>query len=349
VNGMSSTIVSSRSVASSPADAGCPIEVTIAIPVYNEEANLPTLGARLFPVLERLGKSYEVIFVNDGSRDGSQAWLERLATERPGVIRILEFSSNFGQHMALMAAFERAHGKVLVTLDADLQNPPEEIPNLLAAIDRGADLVGGVRKHRQDPIFRKAASFLVNRITAAMTGIRLNDYGCMLRAYEREVYLAVARCHESATFLPALGARFARRPVEIPVAHEERVSGRSRYGFYKLVRLNFDLMTGFSVVPLQVVSLVGILTAFFGVGFGAFLGVRRLMIGSEVEGVFTLFAILFFVLGILMFSLGLVGEYIGRIYQEVRRRPRYILRRRVGFDGDVEPDEPLGQMPGEKG
>jgi undecaprenyl-phosphate 4-deoxy-4-formamido-L-arabinose transferase len=307
-------------------------ELSIAIPVFNEERNLPVLAERLFPALDALGKSWEVIFSNDGSRDRSQELLEEMAARFPDRVRVIELSSNAGQHMALMAAFERARGAVLVTLDADLQNPPEEIGKLLAAIEAGADSVGGIRQQRKDTFFRRAASLLVNRATAAMTGIRLRDYGCMLRAYRREVYDAMARCPERSTFLPALGARFSRKVVEIPVAHEERAAGPSQYNLYKLIRLNFDLMTGFSVVPLQIVSFVGLLTALFGLSFGVFLGVRRLIVGAEVEGVFTLFAILFFVLGILMFSLGIVGEYVGRIYQEVRERPRFVIRKTIGFE-----------------
>ena len=313
-------------------------KVTIAIPVYNEERNLPLLAERLFPVLDRLGRTWELILVDDGSRDRSPELLAEIAATRPGQVRVLEFSSNFGQHMALMAAFERARGDVLVTLDADLQNPPEEIPKLLEAIDAGADFAGGIRQQRQDSMFRKLASRVVNRVTAAITGIRLHDYGCMLRAYSRDVYRAVATCRESATFLPALGARFSRRAVEVPVKHEERAEGKSAYSLYRLIRLNFDLMTGFSLVPLQVVMLVGLATALFGIGFGVFLGIRRLIVGSEVEGVFTLFAILFFVLGIVMLALGVVGEYVGRIYQEVRGRPRYLVRRATGFtEGGKEP------------
>ncbi len=318
-----------------------PPELSVAIPVFNEAGNLPRLEARLFPALAALARSHEVIFVNDGSRDESQELLAAIAGRHPGVVKVVELSSNFGQHPALMAAFERARGRVLVTLDADLQNPPEMIGRLLAEIDKGADLVGGVRQNRQDSLFRRLASRLVNKVTARITGIRLNDYGCMLRAYGRDVYRAIALCRESSTFIPALGARFARRPVEVPVDHEERTVGESRYSLYRLVRLNFDLMTGFSVFPLQAVSLIGLLTALFGTGFGLFLGVRRLLTGSEAEGVFTLFAILFALLGVLMFALGIVGEYIGRIYQEVRGRPRVVVRAEIGWAEGERPPLPL--------
>ena len=305
-------------------------DVSVVIPVYNEEENLPALLPRLLPVLDGSGRSYEVLFVDDGSRDRSLPILRGFVEGHPGTIRVLELSRNFGQHPAILAAFQRSRGKTVVTLDADLQNPPEEIPKLLAKIDEGYDVVGGVRRRRRDTWFRRAASRLVNRITGAITGMRLSDYGCMLRAYSRDVVDEINACEENATFIPALAQSFSRRPTEIEVAHAERAAGTSKYSLYRLVRLNFDLMTGFSVVPLQVFTLFGFVVAAGGVAFGIFLGVRRLIVGAEVEGVFTLFAILFTVVGVALAGLGIVGEYVGRIYSEVRRRPRFSVRREYG-------------------
>ena len=304
-------------------------EVSVVIPVYNEQENLPALLPRLLPVLDGTQRPYEVIFVDDGSRDRSLAILKGFAETYPAV-RVLELSRNFGQHPAILAAFQRARGKVVVTLDADLQNPPEEIPKLLARIDEGYDVVGGIRRQRRDSWFRRAASRLVNRVTGVITGMHLTDYGCMLRAYARDVVNEINACEENATFIPALAQSFSRRPTEVEVAHAERSAGASKYSLYRLVRLNFDLMTGFSVVPLQIFTLFGFVVAAGGVGFGIFLLIRRLIVGAEVEGVFTLFAILFTVVGVLLAGLGVVGEYIGRIYQEVRRRPRFSVRREYG-------------------
>ena len=302
----------------------------MVIPVFNEAENLPALLPRLLPVMDGLGRPYEVIFVDDGSRDLTLSVLRGFVDARPGTIRVLELSRNFGQHPAILAAFQRARGSVVVTLDADLQNPPEEIPRLLAKIDEGFDVVGGIRRNRQDSWFRRAASRLVNRVTGAITGMRLSDYGCMLRAYGRDVVDEINACEENATFIPALAQSFSRRPTEVEVAHAERAAGESKYSLYKLLRLNFDLMTGFSVVPLQIFTLFGFVVAAGGVAFGVFLGIRRLIVGAEVEGVFTLFAILFTVVGVLLAGLGIVGEYIGRIYHEVRRRPRFSVRREFG-------------------
>lgn len=306
------------------------MKVSVVVPVYNEEGNLPELLTRLAAVMDGLGRPYELVFVDDGSRDRSLEILKAAARERPGTTRVLELARNFGQHQAILAAFENVTGDVVVTLDADLQNPPEEIPKLLAKIAEGYDVVGGVRQDRQDAFLRKAASRLVNRVTTFITRMKLTDFGCMLRAYSKDVVEEINRCDEASTFIPALGQSFARRPTEVEVAHSARRHGASNYSLYRLVRLNFDLMTGFSLVPLQVFGLMGTLVAIGGVAFGLFLFVRRLVVGAEVEGVFTLFAILFTLLGVAMAGLGLVGEYVGRIYLQVRGRPRFRVRHVYG-------------------
>jgi len=306
--------------------------VTIVVPAYNEEGNLAPLMDRLIPVMRGLGKPFEVIFTDDGSRDRTLAILKGMLTTVPE-LRLIEFNGNFGQHMAILAAFDRSAGEVVITLDADLQNPPEEIPRLVAEVEKGFDVVGTIRRKRQDTVFRKLASRIVNITTNKMTGMRMSDYGCMLRAYHRTVIDNINHCQETTTFIPALAQTFAANPTEIEVAHAERSEGESKYSLYRLIRLNFDLMTGFSVVPLQLFALMGVFTSLASVGFALFLMIRRFIIGAEVEGVFTLFAILFFFIGIVIFGIGLVGEYVGRIYQEVRKRPRYVVRRVHGFQG----------------
>lgn len=305
--------------------------LSVVIPVYNEEKNIEPLLARLYPVMEEMGKPFEIIFTDDGSRDFSLKLLKEKARELPGV-RIIEFNGNFGQHMAILAAFELSKGEIVVTLDADLQNPPEEIPRLVREVEKGHDVVGTVREKRRDTFFRKLASRAVNITTNRMTGMKMSDYGCMLRAYHRDVVDNINRCRETTTFIPALAQTFSANPTEIRVAHSERAEGESKYSLYRLIRLNFDLMTGFSVVPLQLFALFGVVTAVLSLAFALLLLVRRFIVGAEVEGVFTLFAILFFFLGIVIFGIGLVGEYVGRIYQEVRRRPRYVIRRLHGFE-----------------
>jgi undecaprenyl-phosphate 4-deoxy-4-formamido-L-arabinose transferase len=300
--------------------------VSVVIPVYNEEANLPALFQRLTAVLDRLGRPYEILFTNDGSRDNSLALLKDFHRQRPKEVRVIDFNGNFGQHMAIMAAFERARGEVVVTLDADLQNPPEEIPKLLAEIDKGHDVVGSYRKNRQDSWFRRQASRLLNFIRERTTRIRMRDQGCMLRAYRRNIVEHITASRETSTFIPALAMSFAANPAEVEVEHAARAAGESKYGLYKLIRLNFDLMTGFSVVPLQLFTLFGMVIAAGSLLFVVYLFIRRLIIGPEAEGVFTLFAILYFLVGVGILGLGVIGEYVGRIYQEVRRRPRFMIR-----------------------
>ncbi len=300
--------------------------LSVVIPVYNEEAGLASLFARLYPALDALNIAYEIIFINDGSRDRSAAILREQFQQRPDVTRVILFNGNFGQHMAIMAGFEHCRGGMVVTLDADLQNPPEEIGKLVTKMREGYDYVGTIRRQRQDSLFRKTASRAMNRLRERITRIHMTDQGCMLRGYERNVIDAINACQEVNTFIPALAYTFASNPSEIEVAHEERVAGESKYSLYSLIRLNFDLVTGFSVLPLQLFSFFGILISIASALFVIYLALRRLIIGPEAEGLFTLFGIAFFLIGILLFGVGLLGEYVGRIYQQVRHRPRYLVQ-----------------------
>jgi undecaprenyl-phosphate 4-deoxy-4-formamido-L-arabinose transferase len=300
-------------------------ELSIVIPVYNEEAGLANLFARLYPALDALGRPYEVVFVNDGSRDRSAALLRQQFELRSDVTRVVLFASNFGQHRAIMAGFAHARGRYVITLDADLQNPPEEIGRLLAELDAGHDYVGTIRIARKDVAWRRYASRLMNRIRERLSRIRITDQGCMFRGYGRAVVDAVNQCSEYNTFIPALAYTFAMNPTEIRVAHEDRSAGQSKYSLIQLMRLNFDLITGFSTAPMQLFSITGIVISLLSVVFVIYLLIRRYVLGPEAEGVFTLFAIAFFLLGVALFGVGLVGEYVGRIYDEVRQRPRYIV------------------------
>jgi len=309
--------------------------VSVVIPVYNEAAGLDTLHARLAAVLDALDRRAEVIFVDDGSVDGSLAALRAIQRCDPRVT-VVALARNAGQHAAVLAGFAHARGEVVVTLDADLQNPPEEIPRLVATIDAGHDVVGTWRENRSDPAARRLVSAAISRLISASVGVPIRDCGSMLRAYRRDVVEHVVRTAERAPFIPVLAASVAQAPVDIPASHAPRLTGRSRYSLLRFLRLGFDVMTGFSMVPIQLVSLVGIGVALAGMGFGGFLFVRRLIVGPESEGVFTLFAILFVFLGFLIFAVGLVGEYVGRIYLEVRGRPSYLVRA-VYRAGDEEP------------
>ncbi|NLX84333.1 MAG: glycosyltransferase [Synergistaceae bacterium] len=301
-------------------------EISIVIPAFNEEESLNALFEDLYPVMTGMGRPFEIIFINDGSKDSTLGILYDFYLSHPEV-RIIDLNGNFGQHMAIMAGFEQVRGEIIITLDADLQNPPEEIPNIVAKMDEGHDLVGTYRVGRQDPIFRKVASKLVNKLTNRIAKLNIKDYGCMLRGYSRRIIDIINMSRESTTFIPALGQKFAANPIEIPVTHRERGMGTSKYGIFQLIRLNFDLMTSFSIVPLQFVTMTGMLISALSFILVCYMLLRRLFLGPEVEGVFTLMAIQFMLMGITLFSLGITGEYIGRIYREVSRRPRYSVRK----------------------
>ncbi len=304
-------------------------KVSVIIPVYNEEAGLPALFARLYAALDALKTSYEIVFINDGSQDRSAALLREQFQKRPDVTRVILFNGNYGQHMAIMAGFERSRGERIVTLDADLQNPPEEIAKLLAQMDLGFDYVGSIRKKRQDSAWRHWASKAMNGMRERLTHIKMTDQGCMLRAYSREIIEAINQSREVSTYIPALAYSFAHNPSEIEVAHEERAAGESKYSLYKLIRLNFDLVTGFSVVPLQLFSLFGMLVSVASLIMYVIVIAQRMIAGTLGDGLLALWdrdILQFFLIGMVLFGLGLVGEYVGRIYQQVRERPRYIIQ-----------------------
>jgi undecaprenyl-phosphate 4-deoxy-4-formamido-L-arabinose transferase len=301
-----------------------PLAVSVVIPIFNEADNLEILHQRLTRTLAGLGRPYEIWYVDDGSTDGSLEMLRSFAASDG--VGVIELTRNFGQHAAVLAGFAASQGEIVITLDGDLQNPPEEIPRLVEKIEEGYEAVGGWREARQDPFFRRAASDIINRITSRTVGVKMNDYGCMLRAYRRNLVRQIIECDERSSFIPALANSLAKRTAEIEVQHSDRWSGTSKYNLLKLMRLSFDLITGFSLLPIQMMSLTGILVALVGMAFGVFLLVRRFFVGPESEGVFTLFAILFVFVGILILAVGLVGEYVGRIYLEVRRRPTYRIR-----------------------
>jgi undecaprenyl-phosphate 4-deoxy-4-formamido-L-arabinose transferase len=304
------------------------VDISVLVPILNEEESLGELNERLGAVLSSTGRSYEIIYINDGSTDRTQEMIEGFRQADPRV-KVIEFNRNYGQHMALFAGFERTAGKVIVTIDADLQNPPEEIPRLIEKADEDYDVVATYRRGRQDSVLRRWPSWIVNKITSRLVGAKLRDYGCMLRAYSRDVIDSINLCQESSSFIPALANTYARKFIEIEVGHVERKKGVSKYGLFRLLRLNFDLMTGFSLMPIQSISILGVVIALLGLIFALYLLVRRLIVGPESEGLFTLFAVLFFFVGIQIFALGIIGEYIGRIFQEVRRRPRFIVKKEL--------------------
>jgi undecaprenyl-phosphate 4-deoxy-4-formamido-L-arabinose transferase len=304
------------------------VQLAVVIPVYNEEANLPVLMQRLMPVMQGLGKSFEIILIDDGSSDNSLEILKGF-TQNPQV-RVVELTRNYGQHAAIMAGFSITQADIVITMDADLQNPPEEITNLVKVMEEGNyDVVGTIRKGRKDSFFRILPSKIINMVARKITGVSMSDWGCMLRCYRRPVVQRMIQCHEHSTFIPALATVFAKRVTEIEVAHEERHGGKSNYPLRKLINLQFDLVASFSNLPMKLIMYGGILMSLLGVCFGTFLAIARLVYGARwaAEGIFTLFAVLFVFVGLQFFALGVIGEYIGRIYREVRKRPEYVIEK----------------------
>ncbi len=301
--------------------------LSVVIPVFNEKGNLPELIDRCLAACRKTGRCFEIILVDDGSRDGSGDIIAQRADGHAEMIAVI-LNRNYGQHAAIFAGLGQSRGEIVITLDADLQNPPEEIPNLVREMDRGVDVVGTVRINRQDSIFRRSASALVNRIVRRTTGVMMHDYGCMLRAYRRPIVDAMRLCRESSTFIPILANSFAGSTAEIPVKHAPREKGKTKYSFLKLISLQFDLLTSMTTFPLRLLSFMGVVIATCGVGFGVLLMVLRFVYGATwaAEGVFTLFAVLFIFIGAQFIGLGLIGEYIGRIYHDVRGRPRFFIR-----------------------
>ncbi len=316
--------------------------VSLVIPVFNEESCLPELIRRCVNSCESIQRSYEIILVDDGSSDNSSKLIAEAAEQNAGKIVGVLLNRNYGQHAAVMAGFGEARGEIIVTLDADLQNPPEEIPKLIRMMEQGYDVVGTIRTPRQDPLFRRVASRIVNHAARRATGVMMHDYGCMLRAYRSHIVNAMLQCPERSTFIPVLANSFARKATEIEVHHAERSKGDSKYSLWKLVNLQFDLLTSMTTFPLRLLSVLGGVTSIIGVGFGVFLLIMRVVHGPgwAAEGVFTLFAVLFILIGAQFVAMGLLGEYIGRIYHDVRARPRYFVHQVIGRRESEEPGMP---------
>ncbi|QKZ04356.1 undecaprenyl-phosphate 4-deoxy-4-formamido-L-arabinose transferase [Pseudomonas eucalypticola] len=320
--------------------------VSIVIPVYNEEQSLPELLRRTEAACAQLSQKYEIVLVDDGSRDTSADILQD-AAERPGspVVAVI-LNRNYGQHAAIMAGFEQCIGDLVITLDADLQNPPEEIPRLVEQAALGYDVVGTVRNNRQDSALRRWPSKLINLAVQRSTGVAMSDYGCMLRAYRRSVVDAMLACRERSTFIPILANSFARHTTEVLVQHAEREYGDSKYSPMRLISLMFDLVTCMTTTPLRLLSVVGMGMATLGVLFALALIVLRLIYGAawSGHGTFVLFAVLFVFTGGQFIGMGLLGEYLGRMYSDVRARPRFFIEKvlrsndPVGTDSEPHPE-----------
>jgi undecaprenyl-phosphate 4-deoxy-4-formamido-L-arabinose transferase len=323
--------------------------ISVVIPIFNEEKNLPDLIRRCLGACRSMGLPFEIILVDDGSRDESPHLIREATRHHSGEVIGVFLTRNWGQHGAVLAGFSCSKGDVVVTLDGDLQNPPEAIPILVQKAQEGYDVVGTVRGNRKDTGFRKLSSWMMNKLVQKMTGVMMHDYGCMLRAYRREIVQAMLRSRGHSTFVPVLANSFARTTTEIEVPHQERTNGDSKYTLWKLINLQFDLLTSMTTFPLRALSVVGVILSGFGFGLGILILIMRLVHGPEwaVSGVFTLFAVLFIFVGAQFLGMGLLGEYIGRIYYDVRERPRYIISEVTG-PGPFPSKEVQKDLGGEK-
>ncbi len=302
------------------------IYLSVVVPVYNEEESLQALSDRLMPVLESLKKPYEVIYTNDGSKDRSLEILQKLHKQYPDHVRIIDFMGNFGQHMAIMAAFEQSRGKVVINLDADLQNPPEEIHKLLEKVEQGHDVVGSYRLKRSDNPLRHWGSRFANMVRGFITDAKMKDQGCMFRAYTRPIVDQVVQGGESHTFIPVLAWRLAHNPAEVGLRHDAREQGDSKYSLYHLIRVAIDLATSFSLVPIQFFTFFGMIVSSLSFLLVLYMIARRLIVGPEAEGVFTLLTIVIFLISVAIMGIGIIGEYVGRMYQSTSKRHRFVIR-----------------------
>lgn len=311
------------------------MSLSIVIPLYNEEENIRVLHDRLKGVLDRLGMEYEIIYIDDGSIDNTLSILEEIQAGDPTVM-ILSFRRNFGQTAAFAAGFDFARGDIVVTMDGDLQNDPEDIPKLLRLIETN-DLVSGWRKKRQDPFFsRRLPSIIANWLISKVTGVKLHDYGCSLKAYRREVIKNLRLYGEMHRFIPAVASWYGVRVAEVETIHHPRLKGKSKYGITRTIKVVLDLITvkflqSFSTKPLQFFGTFGMAGGFLGFLILLYLSVEKLFLGKPIGGrPLLLLGALLVIVGIQFIGMGLLGEMIVRVYHETQRKPIYVLKKVLG-------------------
>jgi len=310
--------------------------LSVVIPIFNEEGNIGPLYSRLKESLEDLQVDYEIIMVDDGSTDGSFEILKGLQAKDP-LLRVVHLRRNFGQTAAFAAGFDYARGEVIVTLDADLQNDPADIPALLDKIEEGYDVVSGWRVERKDPFLsRRLPSMMANSLISKVTGVRLHDYGCSLKAYRREVIEAIDLYGELHRFIPALASWMGISLAEVPVSHQERRFGRSKYGLSRTIKVLLDLLTvrfllSYSTRPIHIFGSVGLLAFLVGILLGGYLTYIKFAYHQDIGGrPLLLLAILLMVVGIQTVTMGLLGELIVRTYHEAQDKPIYAVREVLG-------------------
>lgn len=311
------------------------MSLSVVIPLYNEQENVKDLHERLKTVLDRLGMEYEIIYVDDGSTDNTLSILEEIQAGDPAVM-ILSFRRNFGQTAAFAAGFDFARGDIVVTMDGDLQNDPNDIPKLLELIKTN-DLVSGWRKKRQDPFFsRRLPSMVANWLISKVTGVKLHDYGCSLKAYRRDVIKNLRLYGEMHRFIPAVASWYGVRVAEVETTHHPRLRGKSKYGITRTIKVVLDLITvkflqSFSTKPLQFFGSFGMAGGFLGFLILLYLSIEKIFLGKPIGGrPLLLLGALLVIVGIQFIGMGLLGEMIVRVYHETQRKPIYVLKKVLG-------------------
>lgn len=302
--------------------------LSVVIPVYNEELCIDALFHRLTGVMDALGQPYELIFVNDGSRDKSEAKLHACLRKRPDCVRVLSFVRNFGQNTAILAGFEHMAGDIALTLDADMQTPPEEIPTVLGALTIDHDYVGSYRKHRHDPPLRKWVSRVSNHLREKCTGIAIKDQGCMLRAYRKSLVTRIIACQDRYLYISVLAQSLAENPIEVGIVHHARQAGQSAYNYWRLLRLHFDVISGFSIDPLRYITYTG--AAFLAVSLVLFSFITLAFLLTETRFLYVLLGLLLIFVSTGILGIGILGEYLGRMMAIAQGRPRYVLKKIKG-------------------
>lgn len=300
------------------------LKFSVVIPVFNEEGNLEILYIRLAKAMKRLGGTYEIIFVDDGSTDASFQILTGLH-QKDNNVKVIRFTRNFGQHPAVMAGFDSAQGEIIVTLDADLQNPPEEISKLLGKLDEGYEVVFGVFQQRKHSFYRRAGSRFAKWVLAKVLPVGATNLSGF-RALRSDVVDQLKLLNEKSKFLDGLMCWMGFKVATVEVEHHERQTGKSKYSLFKLISLWFDMVVSFTDLPLKVATLGGSFLGIIGFLLALFYLVRYLLYGFGVPGFATTVILITVFAGVQLFCLGILGEYIGRINKEVKNKPEYIVR-----------------------
>jgi dolichol-phosphate mannosyltransferase len=312
---------------------------SVVIPIYNEEGNVRELVERLVPVLEKTGKSFEVVLIDDGSRDGTASIVRALAA-RDARIKLIRFARNYGQEAAVQAGILRASGRWIVQMDGDLQNPPEELTKLLDKRDEGYEIVYGVRVKRKDPLHRVLASRLMMWLMQRVLSIELPEDVTTFRVIEGNTARLIAGLPEKKKFFSALAVWTGARSTTVPVGHAARTRGVTKYSLGRLVNHTFDLMVGFSTRPLRLIGGTGAVVAAFGLGFGLFRIAQKLLGADITMGYTSLFSAVVILGGLQLVALSVIGEYIGRIFIQIQGRPLYNVAEEIGFAEPADAEFP---------